>query len=191
MQPNTNIDAALQLAGAGFVLRAYLPADAPLLLEAVRESIAEVGRWLPWCHAGYCLADAENWLRDCAANWRSGSAYQLTLVAADGQCLLGAVGINHINRVNRIANMGYWIRTGSCGHGLASQAARLAAQFAFSQLGISRIEIAAMPDNIASRRVAEKCGAKFECIARNRIVMRGRAYPAASYALLPEDLNVC
>jgi RimJ/RimL family protein N-acetyltransferase len=87
-----------------------------------------------------------------------------------------------------MANIGYWVRTGATKRGVAAGAVRLAAQFGFEDLGLSRIEIAAIPENIPSRRVAEKAGAKLEGIARNRIVMHGQAYPAALYSLLPEDL---
>jgi RimJ/RimL family protein N-acetyltransferase len=54
---------------------------------------------------------------------------------------------------------------------------------------MKRVEIAAHPDNVASRRVAEKAGATFEGVMRNRIYMRGRSYPAALYSLVPEDLG--
>jgi len=42
-----------------------------------------------------------------------------------------------------------------------------------------------IPDNRASRRVAEALGARFEGIARNRLVVHGRPTDAAVYALVP------
>jgi len=39
-------------------LRPYTEAHAQSLFEAARESVAEVHRWLPWCHANYQLGDA-------------------------------------------------------------------------------------------------------------------------------------
>jgi RimJ/RimL family protein N-acetyltransferase len=65
---------------------------------------------------------------------------------------------------------------------------RLAARFAFDTLGLHRVEIAAQPENFPSRRVAEKVGATFEGVLRNRIFKRGQPYPAALYSLIPEDL---
>jgi RimJ/RimL family protein N-acetyltransferase len=66
---------------------------------------------------------------------------------------------------------------------------RLVARFAFDTLQLSRLEIFARPENVASRRVAEKAGAKFEAIARNRMVQHGRAYDAALYSLIPADVE--
>jgi RimJ/RimL family protein N-acetyltransferase len=56
-------------------------------------------------------------------------------------------------------------------------------------LGLTRLDIVCKPDNTSSRRVAEKVGARFEAISRNRIVMHGVAYDAALYGLVPEDIQ--
>ncbi|TAN54527.1 MAG: N-acetyltransferase, partial [Betaproteobacteria bacterium] len=49
----------------------------------------------------------------------------------------------------------------------------------------TRLEIVAPVDNQPSRGVAEKAGAVFECIARNRVVLHGRPLAAAVYSLIP------
>ncbi len=103
--------------------------------------------------------------------------------------MLGCVGINPFNHVNVFADLGYWVRASRTGSGIASTAARLAAQFAFHELRLARIEIVARVDNLASRRVAEKIGAQFECIARHRLLYRGRPYDAALYSLLPGETD--
>ena len=71
---------------------------------------------------------------------------------------------------------------------VASAAVRLVSQYAFGTLGFTRLEIACLPTNTSSRRVAEKVGAKLEAMARNRLVMHGVAYAAAVYSLVPEDM---
>jgi RimJ/RimL family protein N-acetyltransferase len=45
-----------------------------------------------------------------------------------------------------------------------------------------------MPDNHASRRTAEKTGAHFEAIARQRLWANGMPHDAAVYGLTPADL---
>jgi ribosomal-protein-serine acetyltransferase len=36
--------------------------DAEALYEAVRESIPEVSRWLPWCHENYAIEETRAFL---------------------------------------------------------------------------------------------------------------------------------
>lgn len=46
--------------------------DAAIVYEAARESVHEVGMWLPWCHAGYTMEESENWIKLCAKSWEGG-----------------------------------------------------------------------------------------------------------------------
>ena len=61
------------------------------------------------------------------------------------------------------------------------------AEYGFRQLKLTRLEIVAPEQNAPSRRVAEKVGADFECIARNRVMVHGKPQPAAIYSLVPEQ----
>jgi ribosomal-protein-serine acetyltransferase len=170
------------------LLRPLERTDRDAMFEAVAESIAEVSPWLPWCHAGYSATETEAFIESCITAWAQQAHFPLAIFEANSGRYLGGSGVNHIDRQNRQGAIGYWIRTGATRRGVASRAVRIAARFAFESLQLSRIEIVARPENVASRRVAEKAGAKFEAIARNRIVQHGRAYDAALYSIVPSDL---
>lgn len=162
--------------------------DRDPLYAAVIESVAEVSPWLPWCHPGYNIAETEAFIESCITAWTQQTHFPFAIFdAASGQ-YLGGTGVNHIDRQNRQGSVGYWVRTSAAGRGVAPQAVRLVARFAFDTLQLSRLEIFARPDNLKSRRVAEKAGAKFEAMARNRVVQHGHAYDAALYSLIPSDL---
>jgi RimJ/RimL family protein N-acetyltransferase len=170
------------------LIRPLEQADRDALFASVRESIAEVSAWLPWCHSAYMPEESTAFIESTRQAWAQESTFNFGIFDAQTGEHLGGVSVNHIVRQNRMANVGYWVRTGATKRGVAVRAVRLAAQFAFEDLGLTRIEIAAIPENLASRRVAEKVGARLEVIARNRIVMHGQAYPAALYSLVPADL---
>jgi RimJ/RimL family protein N-acetyltransferase len=101
---------------------------------------------------------------------------------------VGGASINQINGVNSLGNIGYWIGVPFRGHGYAATAAQMAADFAFSELGLSRVEIVVLLENAASQRVAENTGATHEGLARNRLYTRGKPADALVYSLLPQDL---
>lgn len=65
---------------------------------------------------------------------------------------------------------------------------KLVAQYGFNEIGFNRLEIVVQVENVASCRVAEKLGAKLECIARNRLVGWGKSHDAAVYSLVPTDI---
>ncbi|GMV37019.1 MAG: hypothetical protein AMXMBFR61_15270 [Fimbriimonadales bacterium] len=156
--------------------------------EAARESIAEVGRWLPWCHPEYRREETAEWIAGRIAAWDCGEAYEFVIEDAATGRVLGGVGINGIDRSHRSANLGYWVRTSAAGRGVATAAARLAARFALKEVGLVRVCILADIENRPSQRVAEKAGAVREGVLRNALFLRGEPRDAVCYSLIPGDL---
>jgi RimJ/RimL family protein N-acetyltransferase len=178
----------LELTDGPLRLRPWQERDVDFLAEAASESVATVGRWLPWCHANYGTEDAIAWIAFCRAGWHSGAIHAFAIFDAASDQLLGGIGLNQPNLVHRSANMGYWLRQSRQGQGLAAAAATLVARFGFDQLGLIRIEIVTLPDNHASQRTAERVGARFEARARQRLWAGGQAHDAHVYGLIPADL---
>ena len=58
-------------------------------------------------------------------------------------------------------------------------------KYAFGSLALHRVEIVVAVGNDASEGVARKSGALFECIARNRLLIRGVSVPASVFSLVP------
>lgn len=176
---------------SNLIIRPLRPDDRERLFCAVSESKNDINPWMNWCHNNYSIRDADEWISCCLENWaldkgdREFAVFDMTDFR-----LVGCVGINQINHVNRFANLGYWVRSTRKNAGLASAMARLAAQFAFEKLGLVRLEIVVRPENLASRRVAEKIGAQFECNARNRLLYQGKPHHATVYSLIPGDLII-
>lgn len=178
----------LELVDGRLRLRPWQAQDAQDLFDAARSSVTSVGCWLPWCHAGYDLDAARAWIGHCQDGWSRGEHFAFPVFDLRTGELLGSAGLNQRNRQHRSANLGYWVRQSRQGQGVAACAAGLVARFGFEQLGLVRIEIVAMPDNHASRRTAEKIGARFEAIARQRLWADGQAHDAAVYGLIAADL---
>lgn len=170
-------------------LRPLEPADRDAIYAAVRESIAEISPWLPWCHPAYAPAETAAFIESSLQWWANRSQFVFGSFDAANGAYIGGTGVNQVNTQHRYANIGYWVRTSRTGRGLAPRALRLAARFSFETLGLHRVEIAVQPENFASRRVAEKAGARLDGIMRNRIFKRGLPHTAALYSLVPEDLT--
>jgi RimJ/RimL family protein N-acetyltransferase len=174
-----------KLIADGLCVRPLRLQDAASFAAATLESVDTVGAWLPWCHAGYSLEDAEQWMQVCACNLAAGTAYSMGIFTEDEGLLLGGIGINQINREHNFAQVGYWVRESQQGRRIAPRALRMIARFGFDVVGLTRLEIVVQEGNHASRRAAEKAGATFEAILKNRLVVRGTPFAAAMYSLTP------
>lgn len=164
-------------------LRVPGPEDAERLFAAVRESIAELHPWAPWCPLTYSLADAADWLAQQPAAREAGTAFEFVVVGCDGR-LLGCCGVNQINKGFRLANLGYWIRTSATGRGYASEAARQVAAWAFHNTDLQRLELLVAVGNAPSQAVAVKAGATLEGRLRSRFLVHGQFQDAFVYSLI-------
>ena len=164
-------------------LRPYEAGDARALWEAARESVADVFPWLSWCHAQYSMAEAEEWIRSRAPLAAEGREYTFAIVGDDGR-LLGGCGINQINRLHKFGNLGYWVRSSATGRGVATEAARQAADFAFRTTDLVRVEIVCAVGNERSQRVAARAGAVREGLLRRRLLIHGQPVDAVLYSFV-------
>lgn len=156
-------------------------------LAAVDESRASLTRWMPWCHADYGTADIERWFEESDRMWRDRSAFNMVVVEAAR--VLGVVSAHDLQFYGkREAELGVWIRRSARSRGVASTALRAMASFACNELAVVRTSLRIRLDNGASRRAAERAGARYEGTLRHGIVHGTARFDAALYALLPEDL---
>ena len=170
------------------LLRPYSAVDIDELYLAARESIHEVGRWLPWCHPQYTRAEAEAWVLSRAKAWKNAQEYSFVIAQLGSGRFLGGCGLNQIEPQARRANLGYWMRTSATGHGYATRAARLLARWGALHLGLERMEIVAAVGNVGSQRVALKAGATQEGIARSRLRTQDVQHDAVVFSIVRQDI---
>ena len=172
-----------------FKIRPYRLDDVDEVYAAADESREHVGRWMGWMTAGYSRVDAEKWVRQAMASREQDEAYEHVIIDAEDGSIAGACGLNFLNRVNGVCNLGYWVRSSRIGQGAAHQAALLLRNFGFETLGLNRLEIVVAEGNTFSRAVAESTGAIYEGLQRLRLKVGDVAYDAHVYAFLNPDAN--
>ena len=170
-------------------IRPYRPKDTKPFYKAIIASLEYITRYLAWEHKNYALEDARGWIESRSAMWERGEQYSFLVYSVkDGQ-FLGSMDIDRIENINKIANLGYWIGQEVANRSIATTAAEMVVKFAFRELKLNRLEIITDIANIASRRVAEKLGAKKEGILRNRFFHHDQIHAAVMYSLILEDIH--
>lgn len=85
------------------------------------------------------------------------------------------------------ASIGYWLIASARGHGLAGQALRALAAFAFDELAIPRLHLFVEPWNVASAHTAEFAGFRREATLRGWERIDGEQHDADCFALLRSE----
>ncbi|HSL97382.1 MAG TPA: GNAT family protein [Candidatus Deferrimicrobiaceae bacterium] len=73
------------------------------------------------------------------------------------------------------------------GHGYATEAVQLLVDYLFATKKQHRIQLVIVPENAASRRIAEKCGFQLEGTARGAFFNAGRNQDVLLYSLVRTD----
>lgn len=106
---------------------------------------------------------------------QAGTALPLFLVRREDRMLLGAITLDNIRRgPAQSGTLGYWIGQPFARQGYMREAIRAVVHHAFTQMDLSRIEAACLPENAASRGVLERSGFKYEGVAQAYLQIDGR-----------------
>lgn len=84
--------------------------------------------------------------------------------------------------------IGYQLfQASSRGKGIMTEVLRLFCGFLFSHRSVYRLQLTVHPDNVASRRVAEKVGFRKEGVLRGAFFHRGAHHDLEMYSLLRDE----
>jgi RimJ/RimL family protein N-acetyltransferase len=111
----------------------------------------------------------------------AGMPSQFAVVLRGEQAVIGYCGFHHHPEVPGEVEIGYRLHPDYWNRGLITEAARAVRDHAFADLKLPRVISLIHPENIPSRRVAEKNGMKVE----KEITFRG--FPTLVYAITREQ----
>jgi RimJ/RimL family protein N-acetyltransferase len=172
------------LEAPGLRLRPPTLADVDAITEAIQDP--EIPRWIGVIPEPYTRDDAVRFVTQVSdADWAAGTARQWLITdAADGSAL-GMVGLH--GRAPRVCEVGFWVRRGARGRGVAVAATEAVCRYAFDELGLARVEWQAIVGNEGSRAVALRAGFRMEGVLRGRLDHRGEMVDAWIGARLAND----
>ena len=99
--------------------------------------------------------------------WRTDKCYILGIFEREAGHHLGHVDLTVIERGDRDwGNLGYAVHNNVQGRGIATEAGRMAIQWAFKALRLNRLEVVVDLDNLPSLAVARKLGLEPEGVRR-------------------------
>ena len=166
-------------------LRPWDAGDVPALLDL--ESDPDVLRWYLRGGAAPTEEQVAGHVRAAPAEWLAGTnARCVILDAATGE-VAGSVALWVESPGARLGNLGYALRPGHRGRGLASRAVTLLARWAFERAGLERVHAGAVVANTGSRRVLERAGFRYEGVLRSYLPHAVGRQDVALYSLLPTD----
>jgi RimJ/RimL family protein N-acetyltransferase len=152
----------LVLHSGRLTLRPLQSADIPTLVELLADQRVHSYLRLP---NPYAREDAEKFV---AGAFRLPGSAEFAIADNTTGRMLGCAGIHGLIAGTHGAEIGYWLSAAEWGNGYASEATQALTRFGFGN-GLTRLQIRCDIANLASARVALRCGYRFEAIARQDV----------------------
>lgn len=140
--------------------------DAEDQVVAVRSSLEELGRWMPWAQQEQTLLEAERNLSTGNARFYADEGYDWVIRAAATNDFLGRVSLFAIDSAVPKGELGYWLATKMTGRGYMREAVQAVVDAALAT-GYRRLEIRCDSRNSRSIAVAEASGFTRDALFRH------------------------
>jgi RimJ/RimL family protein N-acetyltransferase len=145
-----------ELTGKLIILKPVQPCMDVELFRATKESRKELYRFMPWENRN--LEDVSSFIERATLQHDSGMQLHLAIQVKRTGEIVGIIGLINLDPFTPKGEIGYWISSSMTGRGYATDAVRTLLEFCRDEMKLHRIDACVADENIASRKVLEKCG---------------------------------
>lgn len=161
--------------GHGLTLRPWDPESATDVDAWLRgHTDPDFRRWNTPLRTITGTAGARKSLAARTADAAAGSSMTFCVTDTADGTILGQISVNMIDRVLSFARVGYWVLPEARGRHVAGRSLLLASRWAFTEVGLHRLELGHALGHEASCRIAERCGFRYEGTLRGAMWEEGR-----------------
>lgn len=184
-------ESGLRLQGEGVRLRPARWTDYGEWSALREESRAFLQPWEPtWAEDDLTRPAFRRRLTSYQRDMDAGTAFPFFVFREEDGRLVGGITLSNVRRgVAQMASIGYWVGEPYARYGYISAAVKAVTRFAFTQLGLHRVEAACLPQNEKSAGLLLKVGFAEEGYARKYLKIDGDWRDHRLFGLLSPELQ--
>ncbi|MBU0596766.1 GNAT family N-acetyltransferase [Patescibacteria group bacterium] len=126
------------------------------------------------------MEDEKEWLRGNTLRRKQNFAHSFSILYKND--VAGGCGLKINQHRQHEGEVGYFVDEKYWGNGIATKAVKKLEKIGFGKLRLKRIIILMNPKNIASKKVAIKCGYKKEGLMKKAVFAKGKYHDVYLYA---------
>ena len=159
------------------------------IFELINSNREHLKRWLPWVDFTNNVADSKEFIELSRKRYIDNNGFNLAIVFKKE--IVGVIGLHLVVWRNKHTSIGYWLGEGYQGNGIMTRATKALTTYCFEELGMNRVEIPVVPQNIKSRAIPERLGYKIEGTVRQCEWLDGEFYDHHLYGMLKNEWGQC
>lgn len=173
------------LTGNTIHLRPLKRTDIPAIARGAHNKT--ISKFIPPILYPYTVVEARKWVNGVRRSARADTAYQFGIERIAKQGIIGMMGLNNLNWIDKNTEVECWLARPYWGQGLASEALDLILRFAFGELKMHRVYAVMVCINESSVRLLERHGFIREATWRKACRMNGGWHDVYAYGMLEEE----
>ena len=180
-----NLIGTRQLETDRCLLRRIRPDDCETMYENWAR-YEEVCRYFPF----YPVHDIEEYrekVNRWASSYRSGDYFHWVIEWKENGQLIGTINLGNVEEACFMSDTCFMLSPKFWGKGIMTEVLHAVLRYAFCDIGLNRVQAEVFQGNDASARVLEKCGMKYEGMARQKYYKDEVFIDADQYAAIRED----
>lgn len=166
------------------VLRALAAEDAGAIFAYSWDP--EVARYTGW-EPARSIEDAQAFIDSVLRRYQAGQPAGWGVVHRADQRLIGTCGFTAYSPVSGSGFLAYALAREYWGKGLTTEAALKVIDFGFTVIGLHRVQATCLAENVASWRVMEKAGMRYEGVLKEFAFKEGKRWDVKVYSVLRSE----
>lgn len=151
-------------------------------VELIENDVEYIGQWMQWPYICNTEDAFKDFIKSSLHKYVDGKSMNFA-IEYKGE-IVGNCGFNSINQTIKSAEIGYWLGKDYQGNGIMTRACQFLINYAFTELGMTKVQISAAKENSASRAVCERLGLTLEGIITQKEKIQERILDHAVYGIL-------
>lgn len=158
------------------------------IYECVISDKEHIGEFLDFAHRTTDISVQEEYIKMKLHNNAEGTDKMFCLIFEEA--IIGCIDLHKINQKNQSAEIGYWIHSDYTKRGFITAVVKKICAYSFYGLHLNKLSIFADVANVASNKVALKCGFEFVGTDKAEILLRDELRDMNKYSLLKKDFQL-
>lgn len=156
----------MEILGERILLRPLNLSDSERLVSLINASVNELREFMPWMRENITRKEEDEYLLRAVQEMNLNQAFHFAMVLKSHQEVIGVIATHPIDWLNESVSIGYWTATAFSGKGYTTESVVLMLEGLFMELKLHRVAVSAATDNVASNRIIEKIGFRFEGVQK-------------------------
>ncbi len=168
-------------------LKLLLEKDAEVFFNSIQKNRAYLENYMPRISENQSISDTKIVINIFMNQLIQNNGFRVGIYYNDQ--FAGIIGLKYIDWINKKTEIMYWIDKDYTGKGIATNCVKKLIDISFGYYNLNKIILVTADSNIASQKVAKKCGFKIEGTLREDELLNTGFVNTLQFSILKTDIK--